>query len=69
MSRMPAHVVRGAAEHVEVELAKYKEEYDRVTRITGQLSSDDLLRYTHTRESRGKAHTLTAPAELGERVQ
>ena len=54
MLRMPAHVVRGAPEHVEVELAKYKEEYDRVTRITGQLSSDDLLRCAHTRKAEEK---------------
>jgi hypothetical protein len=41
----------GAAVKVETELAKLKEEHDRVTRITSQLSADDLMGYaikTHT---------------------
>jgi len=35
-------------ERVEAELAKYKEEHDRVTRITSQLSADDLVGYAYS---------------------
>lgn len=55
-------VLPGSAEHVEVELAKYKEEYDRVTRITGQLSSDDLLRCANEQSTSAYPPVLMAHA-------
>jgi hypothetical protein len=54
---MPRCCHVGAAVKVETELAKLKEEHDRVTRITSQLSADDLMGYaikTHTH-----THTLS----------